>query len=167
MSKEEMQKEIDICKTVGESSDEKLVELVRGIFKEKLTVLESQLESEQPKLRHGACGVDDNGNPFVIIEHKTIQSLDGRPKAIYGDQGGQINADKYLSDAFVLIPDIFTDLADMSKDLDEFYVDGFHVSIFRDKIMFGGKPLTKENAIELWRLTGRVIATVKRRAGQI
>ncbi len=94
---------------------------------DEISDLEDQLaEAEKPKLRHGVCAVANDGHPFVVIEQA---SLAGSPKAFYGDQSGQVEADKRIKNPTILIPNIFADLAALSEPLEEFEIGVVNVEL--------------------------------------
>jgi hypothetical protein len=133
--------------------------------------LESQLSESESKLRHGACGIDFQGDAFVVIEQS---SLPGSPKAFYSNQSGLIHVDKdtRMADAEILIPNIFDDLAAMSEDVEEFELDVNEFRINRGKglahapIHIAGNNHTVEEAVWFYRKLGALIATACRKAGE-
>ena len=161
-------------------ADKRIDELKTSISRAEavLISLESQLEAK-PELRHGDYGIWDFDNRNYYVHAIFLEFPNDIVSKYSNDtKSGMFYSKESKTSAtwcsmpekngkFIKFGNIFDDLAALSKPLDSFIVDGFHVYIIhKDSIVFGGKKMNKENVTEIWKQTGRILHTLKAEGGK-
>jgi hypothetical protein len=143
MKKEEIEHRIEIHETAIQCS------------KEIIEQLQAQLAESEPELRHGDYGNSPDVGRYIILKGVVYWLEDKAFSKNPPSRTVRSNICGNLAD----------DLKALSEPIEEFEVDGFHVRLIGKKIIFGGKPLSFEDAEEMWKQTRRVTHTAKMQAG--
>lgn len=155
MNKQEIEKEINLCKTIIDFADAELMKIVRESARENLVKLQAQLaEAEKPKHRHGDFGVNEDGNERIVLFQN---GENGGRRDDYGQLGVHSDTD------ITIFGNIFDLMKDWGEDLERANIDGFVLEICGDRIVIGGRRFFIDQAEKFWHKLGQMIATLKRK----
>jgi len=154
MNKAEIEEQIKSC------------ELCRDLTEVKLEELNHLLaEAEKPKLRHGEIVISSSGEYIYLAMEQNPPSEKINIWGCTWHGEGFINGivDKKNTYYKTLNINIFKILKEWSEDLEDTYIDGFHLRISGNTIVLGGRPFVIEQSEEVWHKLGQLIASLKRK----
>jgi hypothetical protein len=117
-------------------------------------LLEAQL-AEKTAFAHGACGINEGGQPFVFI-YDPDHGEKSKPFYEDGCSDAFGYVEKYPDAYTILIPNIFDDLAAMAEDLEKCEVFGIKMVILSDgDIIIGDQRIISDKFDLFYRSLGR------------